>query len=330
MKSKFNEIISSKPFTWTLAIIVIILICADIVYPLISVIAGFFSKEIFLPKEMSTYADLIVNAHAKMLSLIVITLLMSLMFKKTTIITISASIIVAFFLNPYEFMDSVIHAFLLNIGLYNNLLINNIKEINPQYTRITIFSTLFFVFTILMFSKKYRNIDRSFIWLICFVSAVVIFLFHIAIPMGMLKYTKNERFEQFKIENSYKKQEELCSKYLCLTENSEELTSNNNLLLSNSINRVINTMKDPSFKYKIWVGQNGDFIGTEYIFYICKKENNIVTCAIDSKAMKDYGKQSLIWFAFLTTFAQTVWFVFGIILLLIHKKHLTKRIFNPN
>lgn len=311
-------------------VFILFILITEIATPIYEIVRSFTNGSLYDKKSLDDLIESTQNFHAGMLSLIFITLFISLIKKQVNVYTIAISLLFSFPISLYLIMDENIHPLFEEYGVFFFLKYSSFG-VNPQYTRIVLFLTLFSIFTILMFFRKYRNLDRSFVWLISFVSITVIMLFHMAIPMGMLRYAKIERLETFKTETVFQPIERVCEKYKCIKETEDYFKENDEDIYNAkpALKNAIKTLNDPSFKYSHYVGTTGDFIGTRYVFYNCFKNQGEATCIIDNDALKLYGKYSKLWFGFLTGIAHSIWFFFGMGLLFLHKKRKVKKIFNP-
>lgn len=142
--------------------------------------------------------------------------------------------------------------------------------------------------------------------------------------MGILKYTKNQRFAEFSNTVNSSSVEYLCSTFDCVTPDEEFkvfYVSNNFPNLNSEINTKLQFIAQN--KTNFISGSMGDFIGTKYVFFACKKIDSQTKCIINNNPMKLYGVISKLWFSFLTSIAHCFWFFGGLFLLFLHK---TKRI----
>lgn len=292
---------------------------------------GSFLKLSFLTEAVQD----VMYVHASLMSSIFLILLFILFSRKINLFTFALLVFCGFYLPVYTFLDLDLHPFLFEHGFYNIINSNGSSQINPQYTRIFTFLISIAALTLIILFKKQRTIDRSFIWLISFVSIIVLFIFHIAIPMGMLKYTKLQRLGEF-TELMYQiPVKQFCSNRDCVLASDNGVIKqeyfnsgvDNNIYLSKVSNIITYMSENPSMNQ--FVDYDGDFIGTKTTFYSCIKNDNSIFCAIDNQYMKHYGQYSQLWFAFLTLCAHYVWLFLGGGMLFLHKFRKVKKVFNP-
>lgn len=296
----------------------------------------FLNKEIFNTKILIDVTDDMLFVHSRILMLGILLTIFAVIKKSIGIIDFASLLLISFSTKLYELMDKELHPLIFKTGILNYFLHENSSVLNPQYTRILFFLISFIALFSLILFKKTRTIDRFFIFLISGSILVTTSLFHIVLPMGMLKYAKKEKMEEliyqgYNLENKY-----LCKHKTCiildkdLNEKKEmfigdiNLQKNNQNFINEAKKFFINKNNE---KFPIY-GMSGNFIGTYTVFNVCLKKENEYLCIIDDNAIKDYGLHSELWFAFLTSIAHTFWLLFGLVLLWLHKSKLIRKIVN--
>lgn len=315
---------------------------AEVLSPWFSVLKSFFESAFFEKNHLEYVMGESFSVHSKMLTFGFL-LILTMIFKRTIGLLLFAIILfISFFTDLYHFMDETIHPLLFNTGIFSTFVRNNVNGINPQYTRLTLFVIVSIILLVMVFLKKLRTIDRSFVVIISMSIMITTFIFHVAIPMGILKYAKKEHTERF-IEEIYNLPTSyVCRNKTCLlydekfNEISEKFLGNREL--AQQFAGFIDASKDfyshPENRINPIYGNSGNFTGVVSIFHICIYKNNegkdSYFCVIDDNAMKDYGKFSQLWFSFLTSVAHGVWLFGGMLLLALHKSRKIKKLAGSN
>ena len=278
----------------------------------------------------------IFKSHSSLIMVPIFLMLFSLFKKSITIQNVAISILLSFLVPSYEYTDNILHPYLFSLGVFNFLLRDGQTILNPQYTKLFIFISLIFILLVKVLFKKYRSIDRVFILLISSSVIITTFIFHIALPMGMFKYTKNqlEQDLKYKVENI--SLEVLCKDIVCfvLNDKMKVIKSNHNEEFLDKYDYYLNYIKDfyqkPENKDVLLSNSISDFKGQQfdYIITLTQKINNGYIVVMDSNVAKSYGRQSELWFSFLSSIAHFIWIFGGIGLLFLHKKRFFRRKMN--
>ncbi len=300
-----------------------------------SVLSAFLSGKLNDYDVLFRVNDNAVSVHSKIITLAFVLMLVALIRRNLSLIGFSVSLFVSFELDLYEFLDKVVHPFLMSLGVFDSFKRSGIEDINPQYTRLFLFVFVAILLVLTSLWKKTRTLDRSFITIISLSVIVTSFLFHMAIPMSILKYTRIDRMNSF-VEQIV----ELPSDYFCKNKTclffDKEFKERQELFvgskeLANQFNGFIESSKSfyslaENRKHRLH-GNSGNFVGVISIFHACiYKDNGGMLCAIDDKSMKDYGRLAQLWFAFLTSMAHGFWIFGGVLLLSLHKNRKIKHL----
>lgn len=166
---------------------------------------------------------------------------------------------------------------------------------------------------------------------------VTTFIFHLAIPMGVLKYAKEDRLNTY-VENMIELPNEFfCKKKTCIFFNEKFEEKNEKFIgqrdLANQFSGFVSYSKQffedkNNLEFPVY-GSAGDFVGTNSIFHACLLKDKEFICAFDNEAMKNYGLISKTMFAFLVSIAHAVWIFGGIYLLSMHKNRSIKKLAYP-
>lgn len=301
------------------------------------ILSNFISGSIFNNKVLTELADKVVSVHANLLTLGFLLTLFVVIKKRITLINFGIILFVSWFLNVYELMDEQLHPLLMHTGIFSAFLRPGISELNPQYTRLLLFLLSTIVLFILSYRNKTRTIDRSFILLINISMIVTTFIFHLAIPMGVLKYAKEDRLNTY-VENMIELPNEFfCKKKTCIFFNEKFEEKNEKFIgqrdLANQFSGFVSYSKQffedkNNLEFPVY-GSAGDFVGTNSIFHACLLKDKEFICAFDNEAMKNYGLISKTMFAFLVSIAHAVWIFGGIYLLSMHKNRSIKKLAYP-
>lgn len=298
----------------------------------INIVDLFLSKGLLDKKILLKATDDSIFIHSRLLNVGMLLTFVAIIKKKINVIDFGLILLVSFWTKMYELIDNSVHPYLIKVGFFDFLFKTNITELNPQYTRIIIFTLFFSILLLMVVFRKTRTMDRSFIFLISSSILITTFLFHMALPMGMLRYTKHEKMENFVSHAKENNDGYFCKKRSCIflyddfTEIDESFVGNRNLIEKNN-DFILHSKEFFSKKeneiYPIY-GISGDFIGTYSVFKVCLKKQYGYMCSFDDSLLKDYGYQSQLWFSFLTSVAHAFWIFFGILFLFLHKLKLMK------
>lgn len=292
-----------------------------------------------ITSHLTQYNDLkfvlskIFRTHSALLMLPIWMMFFVICLKKCNLFYFSISIIFSFIIPSYYFFDNVLHPFLFNLHLYDFLLREGQTVLNPQYTKLLIYIILLIALIGMSISKKYRNIDRIFMSLITSSVLITLFLFHIALPMGIFKFSISQLENNLERESKITSLENLCRDRSCfIIDDKLNVIKQNKSNSKEIINQysyffyhAIDYYKDEN--HKILTGALGNFKGQEfdYIITIVKKEKDNYFVVMDENIGKSYSRQSEIWFSFLTTCAHFIWIYGGMLLLWQHKNRILKK-----
>jgi hypothetical protein len=322
LKNNYNKIFNKLSLALILGILFL-----DILPSWFLVIKSFFNGTIFQENVLNDLADRIVSVHANLLTLGFILTTFLIFRKRLTLINFGIIITASWLLGIYEFMDNTLHPLLMKTGIFSHFMRPGISGLNPQYTRLTLFLISTFILLLISFRGKTRTIDRSFVTLISLSMVVTTFLFHLAIPMGILKYTREERMNTY-VDNMRELPNDIfCKNKTCMFFDEKFVEKNDKFIGDREFTKQFTDMMNYSKEYfsnkenlnNPVYGSSGDFIGVVSVFFSCQHKNNEFICAFDNKSMKSYGLISKTLFAFLVSIAHGVWIFGGLFLLSLHK-----------
>lgn len=139
--------------------------------------------------------------HVIMITFPMLLLLISAFFKKINFIHIGLCLLFSFVFNVYELINE--------IHYYINFLYPIKMQGNSQYTRLIIYGLILLLFSYKFFIKKEKTIHRRFILIMNIAVLMTLSIFHILLPMGVLKYEKkaieNRMIQEMNISSSPEK-----------------------------------------------------------------------------------------------------------------------------
>jgi hypothetical protein len=297
------------------------------------VFSAFFSGKLNDYDVLFGVNDGAVSIHSKLITLSFVLMIVVLIKRNLSLVGFTVALIISFELDLYEFLDQSVHPFLMNLGVFDSFKRPGINEVNPQYTRLFLFVSVAIVLFVTSCWKKTRTLDRSFVTIISWSVIITSFLFHMAIPMSMLKYAKNDRMSSF-VEQIV----ELPSNYFCKNKtclffdksfNEKKELFVGDKELAKQFSGFIDWSKEfyslPENRQQRLHGNSGNFVGVISIFHACiYTDVGEMLCAIDDNSMKNYGRLAQLWFAFLTSMAHGIWIFVGVLLLSLHKSRKIK------
>lgn len=254
--------------------------------------------------------------------------------KKIKSWNIATAICCGFYLETYQFFDNVIHPLLFSLHMYDFLLREGQKILNPQYTKIL----FFFITTIILFYQccrlRLRSVDKIFCLLILSVVLATTTIFHFAVPMGMFKMAKKELENNLVERIIFQRKELLCKDKHCFEINSDLV------LKAKSVNSDMQIFENYKFiipyaiqhfnhsNQKFYTKSLGNFQsqGFDYIIAAVEKNNNSYFVVFDTLAANKVSRHSEIWFSFLSVMAHSCWFYGGMFLLFLHKKIMFRKL----
>ncbi len=327
---------NNKWFVAAQLLVLFYFISFKIAYPVNLTVYHFFNGSLFQMEVLKDLSNTSFLIHSKMITLGFVLLLILLFKKSLNLIQFTLTVIAVFLLPIYEWIDIYGHETVFNLGVYNSIMREGATQVNPQYTRIVLFILGFIALFVMVLMKKTRTMDRVFMFLIAGSMIVTTFFFHIAIPMGTLKLSKDEKIKSF-----YTELIEVPIGYACRNKNCYvfdlQFKQESKKILLNSIKeedqdvfiseakKYFSNDKNKNYPYLKSVG---NFVGTDTTFSACifrAKENKFL-CTFDNQQMISQGFLAKIWFALLTAIAHFFWIFFGFGLLFLHKYYKIQKI----
>lgn len=333
LKNNYKSFINNLIIASVLAVVLL-----DIFPSWFSVVNAFFNGTIFQENVLKDLSDSVVSVHSNLLTFGFLLATFLIFKRKLTLISFGVILASSWLLGIYEFMDNTLHPLLMKTGIFSSFMRPGIPGLNPQYTRLTLFLVSTFVLLLISLRNKTRSIDRSFVTLITLSMVVTTFIFHLAIPMGILKYAREDRMNTF-VENMIELPNDIfCKNKTCMffdekfNEKADRFIGDREL--TKNFNQMIEYSKDffanQNNLNKPVYGNSGDFIGVASTFFACQNKNDEFICAFDNNSMKNYGLLSKVLFAFLVSIAHGVWIFGGLFLLSLHKSRAIKKLAYPN
>lgn len=339
-KFRDSPIWENKWFVAAQLLVLFYFISFKVAYPVNQTVYHFFNGSLFqmdVLKDLSNSAFLI---HSKMITLGFVLLVILLFKRNISLLQFTLTVVAVFILPIYEWIDMYGHETVFSLGLYNSIMREGATQVNPQYTRIVLFVIGLIALIVLVIRKKTRTMDRAFMLLITGSIIITTFLFHIAIPMGTLKISKDEKIKAFYTEIIEVPIGYACRNKNCYVLDTQFKQESKKILLDsikqedqdNFILEAKNYFSNEKNRNYPYLKAVGNFVGTDTTFSACiyrAKENKFL-CTFDNQQMISQGLLAKIWFALLTAIAHFIWIFFGFGLLFLHKYRKIQKIVTSN
>jgi hypothetical protein len=169
-----------------------------------------------LDERLDATAETIISLHADVLTSALLLIFVMLFRRSLTVFGLSAAVVGAFGLGVYDFMDNVVHPALVDVGLYDFVTRGGQAGVTPQVSRsFALLGSTLALFALCLFSKT-RTRDRVFVLLIAGVVIVTTFIFHLTLPMGVLRFEKDRVASMMLTEARYVSAEVFCHGRTCI------------------------------------------------------------------------------------------------------------------
>lgn len=185
--------------------------------------------------------------------------------------------------------------------------------------------------------RKTRTRDRVFVLLIAGTVIVTTFIFHLALPMGVLRFGKDRVADMMLTEARYMPLEVFCNDRTCMFLDGEfreieaKRIASHPLPPSEFVNRSARAVIDGGHATKFV--RSTSFNGTTFSIDGClarRDERQPTTdyiCFSDARLLDGLGRTTAAWMGFLSSVAHATWLFGGTFLLWLHKRRF--RIFKP-
>ncbi|MCS4089434.1 hypothetical protein [Rhizobium sp. BK176] len=275
-------------------------------------------------------AEMIISVHSDVMTSALLLVAVMLFRRSLSAFGFTAALLGAFVLGVYDIMDNDIHPFIVALGVYGDVPVGgSLAGVNPQVTRMVAFFGLTATLFGLCLLKKTRTRDRIFVLLIAGAVIVTTFLFHIALPMGTLRFEKNRVADMLLNEARYMPLETFCPNRTCMffdsgfaevaskriasdplpfdgfvTHSGEHVTRGNSTKYVRST-----SLKGATFAVDACLPRRDDRApATDYM------------CFSDAHTLDGLGRTTAAWMGFLSSAAHATWLFGGTFLLFLHKR----------
>ncbi|MCV9965006.1 hypothetical protein OIU34_24220 [Pararhizobium sp. BT-229] len=283
-----------------------------------------------LDERLDATAETIISLHADVLTSALLLIFVMLFRRSLTVFGLAAAVVGAFGFGVYDFMDNVVHPALVDIGVYDFVTRGGQAGVTPQVSRSFALLGSTLALFVLCLLPKTRTRDRFFVLLIAGAVIVTTFIFHLALPMGVLRFEKDRVALMMLTEARYVPTEVFCSERTCVFLDREfrEIESKRiaahplppSEFVARSAEAVING--GHSTKYV----RSTSFNGTTFAIDGClarHDERLPVTdymCFSDARLLDGLGRTTAAWMGFLSSVAHGTWYFGGAFLLWLHKR----------
>ena len=289
-----------------------------------------------LDERLDAAAESVISLHADVLTSALILIFIMIFRRSLTAPLFAAALVGSFVFGAYDFQDFVIHPLIVDTGAYH-FVTGGQAGVTPQVTRSVFLGLSTLSLLVLCLSRKTRTRDRTFVLLIAGVVILTTFIFHLALPMGTLRYEKLRLSEMMIEEARLFPVEHFCGPRTCLFMDTDfkeaqgKRYSSDPLppeeFLRGSAGAVV--LGGHSTKYV----RSTSFNGTTFAIDGCLKrrdERAPVTdymCFSDAHLLDGLGRTTAAWMGFLSSAAHGTWLFGGVFLLWLHKRRF--RVFRP-
>lgn len=305
-------------------------------WKLSSFVWAFFDGAL-MDERMDPFAEASISLHADVLTTALLLIFAMLFTKTLNAFWFALPVIGAFVLGAYDFQDFVVHPFLVDIGIYDLILGNRQSGTTPQVTRSLFLGLSTLALLALCMFRKTRSRDRIFVLLIAGVVIVTTFIFHLALPMGTLRF-ENERVAAMMVKEArFFPLDEFCGPRTCL-------------FMDKDFNEVVGKRFEAvpippqefitgsaaavtDYGYSTKYVRSTSFNGTTFAIDGCvpradsRPPATDYMCFSDAHQLDGLGRTTAAWMGFLSTTAHSTWLFGGVFLLWLHKRRF--RIFRP-
>lgn len=161
-------------------------------------------------------SEAIGSLHADIMTSVIVLVGVMIWRRTLTLGWFAIALSAAFIGGVYDLMDQILHALLSATGTYRFATGEGRLGLNPQYTRITVFVVASSLLSAISIRKSGRPLDRVFVLLIADAVAVTTFVFHLALPMGVLRFERGTLSEMLVEKAGYVPPDDFCASRSCV------------------------------------------------------------------------------------------------------------------
>ncbi len=291
------------------------------------------------PQNMSNIPNInglaneFLESHQLIFHITLFFLIFSIFTKNFTIYHLYFITIIGSTIFSFRLLDEHLHNALVNYNIYPNSFKHGGFQVNPQYTKLILFSLFTFILLIQNLFKKYRTRSKSFALLGVSAILFTVFIFHNVVPKGSLQYQKEQQIENIHkfFRFSTETQKDLCkTTYTCFqAKNFDEFYN-----ITNKYNvaqaRINYFVKNDKFEDSLITGtfdNNGRFKILTVGYKIFNQESNLALFIIEENKTMYAQNLSEIQFSYLAIYANTFWLLFTWFLIWMHNQKWRFKIF---
>jgi hypothetical protein len=302
-----------------------------------SFLRAFASGAILDRALMPAISDGIVSLHADLMTAALVLVAIACFRKRIGAVHVAAALVAGFFLDVYSIMDGTLHPLLFSTGVLDVFMHPGSDQINPQYTRLLFFFLAIGTLLVLCARSATRSKERVFVALIGGAVMVTTFMFHIALPMGTLRYTKKFVAETRMEESVGMPPSAFCEERACIAFDrgfgAMKTMGPKPTIEPQAMAGFLSGAKDvlTTTGAPMTYAFTGDFQGVNFTVMACVRhpvaevEGSAFLCFFDNTSMSGFGRTTEAWFAFLTSVAHGTWIYGGLFLLWMHKRRFFRK-----
>jgi hypothetical protein len=290
---------------------------------------AFFSGGL-LDGRLDETAEMIISLHSDVMTSALLLVAVMIFRRSLSALGLAAALLGAFVFGVYDFMDNVIHPVIVGFGVYAHVPVGGgLSSVNPQVTRMFAFLGLTLTLFVLCLTKKTRTRDRIFVLLIAGVVIVTTFLFHIALPMGTLRFEKDRVAVMLLKEARYMPLEAFCPERTCMFFDAEFAEVVAKRIASDPL--PFSEFVEHSAEH-VEAGHSTKFVrstslkGATFAVDAClprhddREPATDYMCFSDAHTLDGLGRTTAAWMGFLSSVAHATWLFGGTFVLFLHKR----------
>lgn len=306
------------------------------IWTLFAFVLAFFDGSL-LDGRLDETAETIISLHADVLTTALLLIFVMLFRRSLTAIGLAVAVSGAFVFGVYDFMDNVIHPALLEFGVYDFVTRGGQAGVTPQVSRSFALLGSATALLLLCLFWKTRTRDRVFVLLIAGAVIVTTIIFHLALPMGLLRFEKDRVADMMLTEARYMPLEVFCHDRTCMFLDGEfreigaKRIASHPLPPSEFVERSAQAVIEGGNATKFV--RSTSFNGTTFSIDGClprrdeRQQPTDYMCFSDARMLDGLGRTTAAWMGFLSSAAHATWLFGGTFLLWLHKRRF--RIFKP-
>jgi hypothetical protein len=297
-------------------------------------LVAFFDGSL-LDARLFDAADMIVSLHDDVLTAALLLIVSMLFHRSVTAVRLATAVAAAYAFGVYDFMDGTLHPFLVKLGVYDFVTRGGQTGVTPQVSRSFALLGASAALLALCILRRTRTVDRMFVLLVAGAVVVTTFLFHIALPMGVLRTERARTAETMLTEARYMPIEVFCRDRGCLfldrafAEAIGKRVAEGPLPPQRFVERSASTV--PFDGIDTQEVRSTTFNGTAFEVDGCVSRHDSrppatgYLCFADTRYLDVFARTTAAWMGFLSSVAHGVWLYGGMFLLWLHKRRFFRK-----